>query len=504
MWLPETAVDAETLDVLAAEGIRFTILAPHQVKEAPPKGIPGRYTTSSGKEIALCVYDGDLSHGVAFGPLTRDARAWTEAILAKAPGVVSVATDGETYGHHHRFGEMALAATVLRLSAMPNAHVENFASYLAKHPLEHAVELVEPTSWSCAHGVERWRSNCGCRIHGAEFPDQSWRTPLREGLATLADGLHEIFDREGRAYWPDPWAARDAYAGGEDRGEGAMLTMRARQLLEMERGALRMFTSCAWFFDDIGGIEPLQVLGYARRAVELAGPDAQSLEAKFIETLALARSNDAAVGTGKDVYLGRAVPAVPPLARVAAGAAAVNAVAPETFYTPPLSSEVRVEGDVVHVVQRRTGEDDRFVARVDVPTPHDIDVSVRSLGNGHDLHLHTADLPERDRFVVAKTLRRGLAEELLSADALDRVATGDATLSDSARIALTHAVAELEHQLDDDRVARVLGLIDLVELLGATIPFDAQTSFYRLRESLGQTDGERVAAIGVRLGFTRP
>ena len=310
MWLPETAVDPETLDVLAAEGIAFTILAPHQVEQAPADGSAGRYRTSGGRSIALFVYDGPISHDVAFGSLLKDASAWAERLLA--PGkrgherrLVAVATDGETYGHHHKFGEVALAWVLRELERRRDARVENFAAFLARHRPEQEVKLVAPTSWSCAHGVERWRADCGCRMAPERPTQQRWRAPLREALDWLAGELHARFEQEGGALFADPWAARDAY--GTDRtGDG-----RARELLEMERNALRMFTSCGWFFDDIAGIETIQILRYAARAIELAGADAPRLEAGVLERLARAQSNERAEGTGRDVYLNHVKRRVP-------------------------------------------------------------------------------------------------------------------------------------------------------------------------------------------------
>ena len=310
MWLPETAVDPETLDVLAAEGIAFTILAPHQVEQAPADGSAGRYRTSGGRSIALFVYDGAISHDVAFGSLLKDASAWAERLLA--PGkrgherrLVAVATDGETYGHHHKFGEVALAWVLRELERRRDARVENFAAFLARHRPEQEVKLVAPTSWSCAHGVERWRADCGCRMAPERSTQQRWRAPLREALDWLAGELHARFEQEGGALFADPWAARDAY--GTDRTADG----RARELLEMERNALRMFTSCGWFFDDIAGIETIQILRYAARAIELAGADAPRLEAGVLERLARAQSNERAEGTGRDVYLNHVKRRVP-------------------------------------------------------------------------------------------------------------------------------------------------------------------------------------------------
>ena len=331
MWLPETAVDPETLDVLAAEGIAFTILAPHQVEHAPPDGSAGRYRTPGGRSIALFVYDGAISHDVAFGPLLKDAVAWAKRLLSAGKSgterrLVAVATDGETYGHHHKFGEVALAWVLRELERRRDVRVENFAAFLARHRAEQEVKLVAPTSWSCAHGVERWRADCGCRMAPERPTQQRWRTPLREALDWLAGELHARFEREGGALFQDPWAARDAYGtvvGGAAAGIVQFVAQRLRpgadrsgerrapELLELERNALRMFTSCGWFFDDIAGIETIQILRYAARAIELAGADAARLEAGVLERLARAQSNAPAEGTGRDVYLNHVKRRVP-------------------------------------------------------------------------------------------------------------------------------------------------------------------------------------------------
>ncbi|MBI1722688.1 MAG: DUF3536 domain-containing protein, partial [Gemmatimonadetes bacterium] len=310
MWLPETAVDDETLDVLAAEGIAFTIVAPHQVGSVPAEGLPGRYRTGRGRTITLFIYDGPISHDVAFGPLLRDAREWAERLTSgPAHRLVSVATDGETYGHHHRFGEMGLAALLEDLGHRSSVRLENFASFLARHPPTVDVTLVAPSSWSCPHGLERWRADCGCRVAPERPTRQAWRTPLREAVDWLAGEIHALFEREGAPLLGEPWAARDGYAsgGGPPQAGG----VRARELLEMERHAMSAFTSCGWLFDDIAGLESLQVLRYAARAIDLAGPAAAGLESGFLDRLARAESNDAAAGTGRDLYLSRVKPAMP-------------------------------------------------------------------------------------------------------------------------------------------------------------------------------------------------
>jgi alpha-amylase/alpha-mannosidase (GH57 family) len=297
MWLPETAVDDETLDVLAAEGVAFTVLAPHQVAKPPARGLPARYRTSAGRWITLCLYDGPLSHDVAFGALLQDSAAWERRLFADpAAAIVAVATDGETYGHHHTFGELALAALLDRLARRPDAEIENFASLLARAPASESVALVTPSSWSCVHGVERWRDDCGCRI--TPGTQQRWRAPVREAVDWLAGEVHALFAREAAPLVGDAWDARDAAGGTPLPGPAG----RAAELLEAERSVLRAFTSCGWFFDDFAALEGRMVLRYAARAVALAGADSPRLEAGFVERLAPAVSNDPAMGTAADVY----------------------------------------------------------------------------------------------------------------------------------------------------------------------------------------------------------
>lgn len=379
MWLPETAVDEETLEVLAAEGIRFTILAPHQLRALPTGGRPGIYRTPSGDEITLFPYDGSMSHGVAFGEALGDAQAWADALSGVGseepapPDLRLIATDGETYGHHRTFGEMALAAVLEKLDALPDLALTNLSAYLARWPATEEVELVAPSSWSCAHGVGRWKEDCSCRIDHMKPPLQGWRAPLRAALAELADGLHGIYEDQAPDLFPDPWAARDGYgavAGSSDPGElrgwvleqlleaedgrapGAARLDRAVQLLEMERNALRLFTSCAWFFDDVSGVEPLQVLGYAARAIDLArslGGAVERLEADFLARLAEAESSDPEAGDGRRLYLEDVLPDPPVTARVAASALRKSDLGARIY-------EVQAEGDTVTVRHRATGE----------------------------------------------------------------------------------------------------------------------------------------------------
>jgi alpha-amylase/alpha-mannosidase (GH57 family) len=491
MWLPETAVDPDTLDILAAEGIRFTILAPHQVREAPANGFPGWYRTPGGRAIALFVYDGPISHDVAFGPLIRSAAQWADrlgAALASRP-LVAVATDGETYGHHHKFGEVALAWLLDEL-ARRDIRVENCAAFLARHPPEQEVALVAPTSWSCPHGVERWRADCGCRLAPEHPSQQRWRAPLRQGLDWLANELHAIYEREGTPLLGEPWAARDAYGSGVT-AEG----VRARELLELERNALRMFTSCGWFFDDIAGLEALQVLRYAARAIDLAGADAARLEAGLLDRLAEAESNDRAAGTGRTLYLDAVKPRVRAPERVAAGYAALRAVASDARAATPRSFVVRGDGNRVEVTHARTGREYAFEVAVERPPDALLAVAVTSAGIADRIQLALSDLPERQRLAVAAALRWEIIERCFTTEERAKLATGEADLAHVASGALLRAVSALEDDHSLDAVRAVCDLADLLHLQQLHIPFDVQTEAYRIRAHVP-------ALVTRRLGFT--
>jgi alpha-amylase/alpha-mannosidase (GH57 family) len=346
MWLAETAVDTESLELLAQHGIKFTVLAPSQCKRIRP--LPADATAESawttplansvdttrpylmrfdsGVSIAIFFYDGATSRAIAFEGLLNSGENFAARLKSgfkdsAQPQLESVATDGESYGHHHRHGEMALAYAVRLLEQDKTVKLTNYASFLEQFPPEWECEVIDDTSWSCAHGVERWRSNCGCNS-GKPGWSQQWRTPLRQALNDLRDAITPMTEQEGDLLFHDVWAARDGYIDVildrsdesvqrflEDHQARELTTaerVRALQLMEMQRHAQLMYTSCGWFFDDISGIETVQVIAYAARALQLAkelfGEQAADLEPAFIARLGEAKSNVAAAGDGARIY----------------------------------------------------------------------------------------------------------------------------------------------------------------------------------------------------------
>jgi alpha-amylase/alpha-mannosidase (GH57 family) len=351
MWLPETAVDIATLEALAAENIAFTILEPHQAARFRAMGakewieangsldptIPYRCTLPSGRSIALFFYDGPISRAVAFENLlargenlaNRLTGAFSDA--RKRAQIVNIATDGETYGHHHRYGDMALAYALQYIETQKLATINNYGDFLAKNPPAHEVEIAENTSWSCVHGVERWRSDCGCSTGAGAGWNQRWRGPLRDALDWLRDQVAAIFEEEGGKVVRDPWGARDEYirvildrspdtvdkflsrfAPGSPR-------QRVLELMEMQRNAMLMYTSCGWFFADISGIETVQVLHYASRVIQLAEKlSNRVLQTEFLRIVGDAHSNVPERGTARDIYEREVIPMRVDLERVAA------------------------------------------------------------------------------------------------------------------------------------------------------------------------------------------
>ena len=504
MWLPETAVDDETLDVLAEQGIAFTIVAPHQVSGAPPDGMPGRYRTGGGRTIALIPYDGALAHDVAFGPLVRDAGLWVKRVLAAGrtavgPHLSAIATDGETFGHHHKFGDMALAAAIDGLARSGEVRIDNFGSFLSRNPATAPVALLAPSSWSCVHGVERWRSNCGCRMTGGT--SQAWRAPLRTALEWLGGELTKLFEREGTAHFGDPWEAREAYV---IVGPPSGLPVRARELIELMRNAARMFTSCGWFFDDVAGIETIQVLKYAARALELAGPERERLEAGLVARLEAAVSNDRTRGTAATLYRTDALPRWSGEARAAAGYAAVSALCPEQARQLIGGYLVGARGlGVVETQHRRTGAVRQFGTHAHRTGGFGIEVDLVGDDDGSSLTLPLEALPERERRQAREVLRREALRDVLGAEDLVRLAHGSTTYGEALRMAVIRLVPDEISEATPDRALKLLRALELLTIEEIDLPFDAQTRLFHLLEHATDQVRGRFAAVAARMGFGR-
>jgi alpha-amylase/alpha-mannosidase (GH57 family) len=341
MWLPEGAVNLACLDALAANGIAFTILSPFSASRV--RGLRSkkwddvsggkidpsrayRVDLPSGKNIAVFFYDGSVSRAVAFENILERGEDFANRLLGAFsdqrdwPQLAHIATDGETYGHHKPHGDMALAYALDYIEQKQLAKLTNYAEFLEKYPPAQVAEIFENSSWSCAHGVERWKSNCGCNSGGHAGWNQEWRAPLREAYDWLRDSLAPIFETQGKKVFADPWRARDEYIrvvldrspeivcdflrqqAGRALNDGERIL--ALRLLEMQRHAMLMYTSCGWFFDELSGLETVQTIQYAGRAVQLAdrlNPEAH-LEDQLLDRLADAKSNIPEQGDGRAVY----------------------------------------------------------------------------------------------------------------------------------------------------------------------------------------------------------
>ena len=342
MWLPETAVNLDTLRILHDHGITYTILAPRQAKKFRKQGHdqwhnvsdgsintarPYRVKLPSGGEISVFFYDGGLSHNIAFGELLNKGENLANSLLGASGDkkntthLVHVATDGETFGHHHKFGEMALAYCLDHIESNNLAKITNYARYLEEFPPTYEAELFEDSSWSCVHGVERWRDNCGCNSGGNPGWTQAWRRPLRNAMDWLRDSLISIYESESSHFLRNPWDARNGYievifdrspenienffSVHASRDLSKEDKVKALKLLEMQRNAMLMYTSCGWFFDEVSGVENIQIMQYASKAIQYASEiQGTSLEQEYIDRLKEAPSNkfkDAAAAYDKYV-----------------------------------------------------------------------------------------------------------------------------------------------------------------------------------------------------------
>jgi len=360
MWLPETAVNYPTLAALVAQGMKYVILSPYQAHRVRPlEGgawemvqaqtldttqayrcfLPDLSDTGEARNsIDVFFYNGGVASELSFGGLLKDSNHLVDSLGAGfsrerlRPQLLNVATDGENYGHHHEFGELALAYALDKLVPQRGFTLTNYAAFLEAAPPRLRVELEvgphkEGSAWSCAHGVGRWKEDCGCSTGGPAHWNQRWRAPLRQAFDFLNERLAHVFEAEGARYLKDPWAARNDYIEVIlDRREETVARFFSRhgvpgldrqtwfqplRLLEMQRHTLLMYTSCGWFFADLAGLETIQVMQYAARALQLGQRYLQeSLEEPFLQILEKAKSNLAEEGDGRQIYLHRVKPAV--------------------------------------------------------------------------------------------------------------------------------------------------------------------------------------------------
>jgi len=353
MWLPETAVDSETLEIMVEHGIRFTVLSPFQAKRfrvsshdtwvdldygAVDPSRPYVCRLSRGRSIVLFFYDGPISRAIAFEGLLASGENLKNRLLGAFsdkrtwPQLVHIATDGESYGHHHRFGEMALAYTLKQLLLQPNVVLTNYGEFLEKYPPSAEAEFIENSAWSCAHGVGRWSEDCGCSVSQRPDWNQKWRAPLRRSLDVLRDAADKLFTEKASDLLKDPWDARNAYIkvvlenrpkiGPFFNAYGRKLKKGQRELvlnlLEMQRNRMLMYTSCGWFFDDIAGIEALQILRYAARVIQIAYSFDPTVINDFLKELGEAQSNVKPNLHGDQIFDEKIRPQVACLANVAA------------------------------------------------------------------------------------------------------------------------------------------------------------------------------------------
>jgi alpha-amylase/alpha-mannosidase (GH57 family) len=348
MWLPETACSDRVLDALAAAGLRFALLAPRQAAAVRARGdgtapwedrqggtIDTRFayhwrSPYSDRSIALYFYDGGIARAIAFDGALHDSANLVDRIqdaaaqgsAADAGVLVHAATDGESYGHHFRYGERCLAYALTREAPARDFFISNYGRYLSDHPPTHEARIVAGgSSWSCEHGVERWFRNCGCVTGEQPGDDQGWRGPLRDAMDGLRDAAAQYADDVGARWGVDMWALRDGDRAHRvdpsmrhdwlaqscdhlDASERERVHADIETVLAMQRSALAMYTSCGWFFSDIAGIEARIVL---RHAASVCATLALTLgddlvTRRFEEQLRYAKSHRAGFATGADVF----------------------------------------------------------------------------------------------------------------------------------------------------------------------------------------------------------
>ena len=431
MWLPETAVDLPSLDIMAQLGIKFTILSPYQAWRFRHVGARAYRDASGGKidpsrpylirlrdgrSINIFFYDGPISQAVAFERLLDSGEQFAQRLAEGFvdsrdwPQLMHIATDGESYGHHHRHGDMALAYALSVIEKRNIARLTNYGEYLEKYPAQHEVQIIENSAWSCSHGVGRWRDDCGCNSGRAGW-NQSWRAPLRQALDWLRDTAVLLYEERARSFFPDIWKARNEYIGlildrstdsldhffaeNASRELSKEERVTALELLEAQRHAMLMYTSCGWFFDEISGIETVQVIQYAGRVIQLiqklsSPEEGEAIEAGFLDRLSNAKSNLPEYADGAQIYRRFVKPAVVGLEQVAAhyaissifetGAAKYCYNVVPSDYRTFVSGKTQIAVGRAQVCSRITQESDDFTFAALHMGDHTLSAGVRRYG----------------------------------------------------------------------------------------------------------------------------
>jgi alpha-amylase/alpha-mannosidase (GH57 family) len=476
MWLPETAVDLQTLDIMAQLGIKFTILSPYQAFRFRRLGARAYRDATSGKidpsrpylvrlrdgrSITVFFYDGPISQAVAFERLLNSGEQFAHRLaggFADArdwPQLMHIATDGESYGHHHAHGDMALAYALQFIEENGIAKLTNYGEYLEKHPPQHEAQIIENSAWSCSHSVGRWRENCGCSSGGREGWNQNWRGPLRQALDWLRDTTIALYEQLASAFFSDVWKARDEYVGvildrsRETRqrffAANAMRDLSrdeqliALELLEMQRHAMLMYTSCGWFFDEISGIESGQVIAYAGRVIQLAQKlssqeDGEAMESGFLERLSEAKSNLPEHGDGAQIYRKLVQPAIVGLEQVAAhyaissmfetGAAKYSYAVDPSDYRTFISGKMHLAVGRAEICSTITQDTEQFTFAVLHMGDHSLSAGVRKYA-GEDPYAATVQELQRafsraDMPAVIRVLDRNFGGAIYSLKSLFR------------------------------------------------------------------------------------
>jgi alpha-amylase/alpha-mannosidase (GH57 family) len=522
LWLPETAVSPATLETLIELGVRYTILAPEQIAAVRPvdteewsavdrdsldtgRGYLWRHRDGSGRTIALGIFDGPLSRAVAFGETANRAESLLDSVQASAdrskasePRLVLCASDGELWGHHKKFADLTLAFATRVEAPRRGIDVTNLGAYLARHPPTWEVELaegpdLEGTAWSCAHGLGRWKRDCGCNMGGGPGWNQAWRGPLRRALDIVRDAAAAFYEDAAGRFFPDPWRARDAYgdavddspaardrvlaplAGPRWKSGGETTRLAARRLLELQRATLLMYASCGWFFDDVAGLEASLVIRMSAHALDLiAEAGGKPPTRQVLDALAEAKSNRPEAGTGADVFR-RALGDRVTVAHAVAGAALCEAVSAERVnvgwevaLSPRRNGDgARATGGSARAVHLRTGAVETIAYTAQARAKGAL---VATAGKTR-LAIDDLDAETKATLVMAElpSLLRGAVDEKVVALAVDAARElppdGETPEGVARRATLTRVLfAALEGTPSAANLAHAADLVDIVAL----------------------------------------